>query len=79
MGPLSWCSCVSSSLKQRLVIEPGDVVVTDDNVTIHAQEIEHIRDEEELRSRWMMTTVDVDARAPHWRHLVAEADSLIDG
>lgn len=67
------------ALKQRVFIEPGDFVVTYNNYTIHAKEVVHVADEELLKTRWIIKTVNVDSMAPHLRHLVPGTDHLIDG
>lgn len=66
-------------LKARLFIEPGDFVVTYNNHTIHAKEVVRVADEEALRIRWIIKTVNVDAIAPHRRYLVPGTDHLVDG
>ncbi len=67
------------TLKQRVFIEPGDFVVTYNNYTIHAKEVVHVADEELLKARWIIKTVNVDSMAPNLRHLVPGTDHLIDG
>lgn len=67
------------TLKQRLFIEPGDFVVTYNNFTIHAKEVVTVRDEEKLRTRWIIKTVNVDSIAPHLARLVPGTDHLING
>ncbi|MGW5237908.1 hypothetical protein ACWEOW_03155 [Monashia sp. NPDC004114] len=67
------------ALKQRVFIEPGDFVVTYNNFTIHAKEVVKVADEEKLRTRWIIKTVNVDSIAPHLPHLVPGTDYLIDG
>lgn len=67
------------ALKQRVFIEPGDFVITYNNFTIHAKEVVRVADEELLRTRWILKTVNVDSIAPHLRHLVPGTAYLIDG
>jgi hypothetical protein len=67
------------ALKQRVFIEPGDFVITYNNFTIHAKEVVKVADEEKLRTRWIIKTVNVDSIAPHLAHLVPGTDYLIDG
>jgi hypothetical protein len=67
------------TLKQRLFIEPGDFVTTYNNFTIHAKEVVKVADEDLLRTRWIVKTVNVDSIAPHLPHLVPGTDYLVDG
>jgi L-asparagine oxygenase len=67
------------ALKQRVFIEPGDFVVTYNNYTIHAKEVVKVADEALLRTRWIIKTVNVDAIAPHLKHLVPGTDYLVNG
>lgn len=67
------------ALKQRVFIEPGDFVITYNNFTIHAKEVVKVADEEKLRTRWIIKTVNVDSIAPHLPYLVPGTDYLIDG
>ncbi len=65
--------------KQRVFIEPGDFVITYNNCTIHAKEVVAVADEELLRTRWIIKTVNVDSIAPHLGHLVPGTDYLVNG
>ncbi|MBR7825725.1 hypothetical protein KDK95_05350 [Actinospica sp. MGRD01-02] len=67
------------ALKQRVFIEPGDFVITYNNCTIHAKEVVAVADEELLRTRWIIKTVNVDSIAPHLGHLVPGTDYLVNG
>lgn len=67
------------ALKQRVFIEPGDFVITYNNYTIHAKEVVAVTDEELLRTRWIIKTVNVDSIAPHLAHLVPGTDYLVNG
>jgi L-asparagine oxygenase len=67
------------ALKQRVFIDPGDLVVTYNRFTLHAKEVVRVVDEDALRTRWIMKTVNVDSIAPHLRHLVPGTDHLVDG
>lgn len=67
------------SLKQRVFIEPGDFVITYNNYTIHAKEVVAVADEDLLRTRWIVKTVNVDSIAPHLAHLVPGTDYLVNG
>jgi len=67
------------ALKQRVFIKPGDFVITYNNHTIHAKEVVAVADEELLRTRWIIKTVNVDAIAPHLGHLVPGTDYLVNG
>jgi L-asparagine oxygenase len=70
---------VLHDLKERVFVEPGDFVITYNNHTIHAKEVVHVEDEELLKTRWIMKTVNVDSVAPHLAHLVSGTDYLVDG
>lgn len=70
---------VLHALKQRVFIEPGDFVVTYNNYTIHAKEVVQVADEELLRTRWIIKTVNVDSIAPHLSRLVPGTDYLVNG
>lgn len=70
---------VLHELKERVFIEPGDFVITYNNHTIHAKEVVHVEDEELLKTRWILKTVNVDSVAPHLAHLVPGTDYLVDG
>jgi hypothetical protein len=70
---------VLHALKQRVFIEPGDFVITYNNYTIHAKEVVAVADEELLRTRWIIKTVNVDSIAPHLGHLVPGTDYLVNG
>lgn len=67
------------ALKQRVFIEPGDFVITYNNYTIHAKEVVAVADEELLRTRWIIKTVNVDSIAPHLGRLVPGTDYLVNG
>ncbi len=67
------------ALKQRVFIEPGDFVITYNNYTIHAKEVVTVADEELLRTRWIIKTVNVDSIAPHLGRLVPGTDYLVNG
>ncbi|MGL4340201.1 MAG: hypothetical protein ACRCSP_07255 [Rhodoglobus sp.] len=67
------------SLKKRVFIEPGDFVITYNNFTIHAKEVVAVADEDLLRTRWIIKTVNVDSIAPHLNHLVSGTDYLVNG
>ncbi|PPI55141.1 hypothetical protein [Rathayibacter toxicus] len=65
--------------KQRLLIAPGDFVVTYNNHTIHAKEVVAIGDPEALRSRWILKTVNVDDLTPHRNALMPGTSHLVLG
>ena len=70
---------VLHELKERVFIEPGDFVITYNNHTIHAKEVLEVRKPEELRSRWIIKTVNVDDLEPHARHLMPGTRHLVNG
>jgi L-asparagine oxygenase len=67
------------TLKQRVFVEPGDFVITYNNFTIHAKEVVKVADEDLLRTRWIIKTVNVDSIAPHLKHFVYGTDYLVNG
>ena len=76
---LSKLDATLHALTQRVFIEPGDFVITYNNFTIHAKEVVAVADEQLLRTRWIIKTVNVDSIAPHLAHLVAGTDYLVNG
>ncbi|MFE5399475.1 hypothetical protein ACFQ9U_33550 [Streptomyces sp. NPDC056568] len=72
-------SATLHALKQRVFIEPGDFVITYNNHTVHAKEVLEVRKPEELRSRWIIKTVNVDDLEPHARHLMPGTRHLVNG
>lgn len=76
---LSKLDTILHALKERVFIEPGDFVITYNNHTIHAKEVVHVEDEELLKTRWILKTVNVDSVAPHLARMVPGTDYLVDG
>lgn len=72
-------NAVLHSQKCRLFIEPGDFVVTYNNHTIHAKEVVKVENEETLKQRWIIKTVNVDSVARHLHHFVDGTEYLVNG
>lgn len=65
--------------KQRVLVAPGDFVVTYNNHTIHAKEVVEVGDPEALRTRWILKTVNVDDLAPHRETMMPGTSHLVLG
>ncbi len=72
-------SATLHALKQRVFIEPGDFVITYNNHTVHAKEVVKVRKPEELCSRWIIKTVNVDDLEPHAQHFMPGTRHLVNG
>ncbi len=66
-------------IKRGVNVGPGDFVITCNNHCVHAKELVHIADEDALRTRWILKTVNVDALAPHSRSMVEGVPYLVRG
>ncbi|NNN01429.1 MAG: hypothetical protein HKL86_06330 [Acidimicrobiaceae bacterium] len=60
-------------------IQPGDFVITCNNHCVHSKKVLSEDDKEGLRTRWVIKTVNVYARAPHSKHLVEGVPYLVAG
>lgn len=65
--------------KQRVLVGPGDFVVTYNNHTIHAKEVVEVGDPEALRTRWILKTVNVDDLTPHDYAMMPGTSHLVLG
>ncbi|MCX5399494.1 hypothetical protein [Streptomyces sp. NBC_00102] len=72
-------SAVLHALKQRVFVEPGDFVITYNNHTVHAKEVLEVRRPDDLRTRWILKTVNVDDLAPHEQHFMPGTSHLVNG
>ena len=66
-------------VKQPVFMRPGDFVCVYNNYAIHAKEVVRVGDEEALRQRWIIKTVNVDDLAPHAGHIIAGTTHLVNG
>lgn len=66
-------------IKRGVNVGPGDFVITCNNHCVHAKELVRVTDEEALRTRWIVKTVNVDALAPHSAHMVEGVPYLVRG
>lgn len=67
------------AVKRGINVGPGDFVITCNNHCVHAKELVHVADEEALRTRWIIKTVNVDALAPHSSAMVDGVPYLVRG
>ena len=66
-------------VKIPVFISPGDFVCVFNNYAVHAKEIVEIADEEALKQRWIIKTVNVDRLSDHAAHLIPGTTHLING
>jgi L-asparagine oxygenase len=67
------------AIKRGINVGPGDFVITCNNHCVHAKELVDITNEDALRTRWILKTVNVDALAPHSASMVAGVPYLVRG
>ncbi|WP_028479887.1 hypothetical protein [Nocardia sp. CNY236] len=66
-------------VKFRQFIAPGDFVCVCNNYAVHAKEVVAVHDEESLRTRWIIKTVNVDDLEPHQQYMIAGTHHLVNG
>jgi L-asparagine oxygenase len=66
-------------VKAGVNVGPGDFVITCNNHCVHAKELVDVTDEEALRTRWIVKTVNVDSLAPHSASMVEGVPHLVCG
>jgi len=70
---------VLHQVKHRVFVRPGDFVCVYNNYAVHAKEVVRVGDEETLRTRWIIKTVNVNDLAPHAEHMIAGTTHLVNG
>lgn len=58
-------------------IQPGDFVIVRNNYCLHNKQLGEVVDPEQLKTRWLIKTMNVDSRAPHSRHFVAGVPYMV--
>lgn len=66
-------------IKRGINVSPGDFVITCNNHCVHAKELVNVTDEDALRTRWILKTVNVDALGPHSGSMVEGVPYLVRG
>jgi|GEM_PF-1338048 len=66
-------------IKRGVNVGPGDFVITCNNHCVHAKELVNITDEDALRTRWILKTVNVDSLSPHSASMVEGVPYLVRG
>lgn len=67
------------ALKARVLLMPGDFLSEHNNFSIHCKEIAHVDDEDILKTRWIIKTVNVDDLDVHAEHLLADRPAVVNG
>ncbi|UOX90698.1 TauD/TfdA family dioxygenase [Amycolatopsis sp. FBCC-B4732] len=63
--------------RKRVQLMPGDLAAVSNHLSLHAREVHEVRDEEALRTRWIIKSANLDDTGPYRRHLVAGTDYLM--
>lgn len=66
-------------LKKRVLIQPGDLLGSANNDSMHNKEIDVIRDQRELEMRWLMKTVNVRSLHEHHSHFIEGRPRIVNG
>jgi L-asparagine oxygenase len=67
------------ALKARVLLMPGDFLSEHNNFSIHCKEIVHVQDEDSLKTRWIIKTVNVDDLDDHSEHLLPDRPAVVNG
>lgn len=67
------------SLKEPIHLLPGEFISSENNLSIHGKEVIHIGDEEELKKRWLMKTVNIFADRSIQQHLAENSEFVVKG
>lgn len=65
--------------KLRLFVGPGDFIAVHNNFAIHAKEVVQVRNEDILRTRWIMKTVNVEDLDKYAEYMVPGSKVLVNG
>jgi len=63
--------------KKRVQLMPGDLAAVCNHLSLHAREVDEVRDEEALRTRWIIKSANLDDTGPYRRHIVTGTDYLM--
>jgi L-asparagine oxygenase len=67
------------ALKARVLLMPGDFLSEHNNFSIHCKEIVHVHDEDALKTRWIIKTVNVDDLTSHQQHFLPDRHAIVNG
>lgn len=67
------------ALKARVLLMPGDFLSEHNNFSIHCKEVAHVDDEEALKTRWIIKTVNVDSLEDHREHFLPDSYAVVNG
>jgi len=63
--------------KREHDVQPGDFVIVCNNRCVHNKQLGEVVDLDQLKTRWLMKTMNVDSRAPHSRHFVSGVPYMV--
>jgi L-asparagine oxygenase len=66
-----------ATLQRRISFGPGDFVVVWNNHVIHSKEVVRVGDPAQLRTRWILKSVNIDSVESHRREFVAGSSYLV--
>ncbi|WP_255955798.1 hypothetical protein [Streptomyces odontomachi] len=66
-------------VKKRLLMQPGDFVAVCNNLALHGREVVRVGDENALRTRWLIKSLNLDERTARSRGLMRHTDYLLAG
>lgn len=66
-------------LKKRVLIQPGDLLGSANNDCLHNKDVGTIRDENALKERWLMKTVNVRSLHEHHAHFIKGRPRIVQG
>lgn len=67
------------ALKARVLLMPGDFLSEHNNFSIHCKEIVEVHDEDTLKTRWIIKTVNVEDLAAHEEHFMPGRRAIVNG
>ncbi|MHB1809004.1 MAG: Fe(II)-2OG oxygenase family protein [Solirubrobacteraceae bacterium] len=70
---------VLHELKARVLLMPGDFLSEHNNFSIHCKEILRVANEESLKTRWIIKTVNVDRLEDHAKHFLPGRYGIVNG